>query len=140
MVAVGPARSEHAAESSPPTQIQYKLEFIEPFSAVAQTTFQIAPEGDTAARVRWAMEGSNNFMSKVFGIFMDMDAAIGADFEKGLANLKAQSEAEAKRIAQAAAAAQAARLKTAAEAEALQGQAATKTPADPSPASIATPP
>jgi hypothetical protein len=37
------------------------------------------------------MAGDTMFMSKVFGIFMDMDAMIGADFEKGLAALKARS-------------------------------------------------
>ena len=127
-------------ESQPPSAIEYKLEFIEPFTAEAQTGFEVAPQGADAARVRWQMAGTNNFMSKVFGVFMDMDAAIGKDFEKGLANLKAQSEAEAKKTAEADAAAQAVRLKTEAEAAAQaaatanDADAATApTPADPSP-------
>ena len=41
------------------------------------------------------MSGENNFMAKAAGLFMDMDAMIGADFEKGLAQLKAVAEAAA---------------------------------------------
>jgi hypothetical protein len=99
-------------ESSPPREIEYKLEFIEPFSAVAETEFEVEPKGENASSVRWRMEGKNDFMAKVFGVFMDMDAAIGADFEKGLASLKTIAETQAKQAAaqaaQAAAQAQAA--------------------------------
>jgi len=38
------------------------------------------------------MYGKNNFMSKAVGLFMDMDKVVGADFEKGLAQLKTVSE------------------------------------------------
>jgi hypothetical protein len=38
------------------------------------------------------MDGPNPYLSKVIGIFMDMEKMIGADFEQGLANLKAVSE------------------------------------------------
>jgi hypothetical protein len=55
------------------------------------------------------MDGKNNLVGKAFGIFMDMDKMIGADFEKGLAQLSAIAEAEAKKKkAEEAAAAQAA--------------------------------
>jgi hypothetical protein len=122
-------------ESDPPKEITYKLEFIEPFAAVAHSGFEIAPQGERAASVRWQMQGTNNFVSKLFGIFFDMDAAIGKDFEKGLASLKAQAETEAKKLAEAEAAAQAARLKTEAEAAAAaanaQPGAPSPTPADP---------
>jgi uncharacterized protein YndB with AHSA1/START domain len=126
-------------DSRPPHAITYRLEFIEPFTAEAQSAFEVAPQGDAAARVRWQMTGTNNFMSKVFGVFMDMDSAIGKDFEKGLASLKEQAETEAKRAAEADAGAQAARLKTEAEANAVAadtapGAAPAPTPADPSPA------
>ena len=128
-------------ESQPPSAIEYKLEFIEPFTAEAQTKFEVTPQGADAARVRWQMAGKNNFMSKVFGVFMDMDTAIGKDFEKGLASLEAQSEAEAKKAVEADAAAQAARLKTEAEAAAQAAATGTgaaaappPTPADPAPA------
>jgi hypothetical protein len=125
-------------ESRPPEKVEYKLEFIEPFSAVASTELEVTKEGDDAARVRWVMTGTNDFMAKVFGVFMDMDAAIGKDFEQGLANLAAQSETEARKRAETEAAAQTARLKTEGEAAAANDADAAAgappaTPADPSP-------
>jgi hypothetical protein len=33
------------------------------------------------------MDADNDFMGKLFCLFMDMDAMIGADFERGLENL-----------------------------------------------------
>jgi hypothetical protein len=39
------------------------------------------------------MAGQNNFIGKAFCLFMDMDAMVGADFEKGLAAMKAAAEA-----------------------------------------------
>ena len=94
-------------ESQPPTRIGYRLEFMEPFSAVATTSFMLKPEGDKGVGITWAMDGTNNLIGKVFGIFMNMDQSIGGDFEKGLAALKTTSEAEAKKQAEAAAKAQA---------------------------------
>ena len=45
------------------------------------------------AEVTWAMTGSNDFMGKLFGLFLDLDAQVGADFEKGLAQLDAVTAA-----------------------------------------------
>jgi hypothetical protein len=93
-------------ESSPSSAISIKLEFIEPFASVATSGFELAPEGEgKSTNVTWWMDGENNFMGKAFGLFMDMDKMIGADFEKGLASLKAISEAEAKKLEAAAKAA-----------------------------------
>ena len=39
------------------------------------------------------MNGHNNFMSKAFAAFMDMDKMIGTDFDKGLAGLDAATAA-----------------------------------------------
>ena len=89
-------------------RIGYRLEFIEPFASTANSGFTLQEEGGKT-HVTWFMEGDTMFMSKVFGIFMDMDAMIGADFEKGLAQLATVAEAEAKKKkAEEAAAAQAA--------------------------------
>jgi hypothetical protein len=43
-------------------------------------------------KVTWAMEGRNNFLFKAVGLFMNVDALVGAEFEKGLRALKTQSE------------------------------------------------
>jgi len=42
--------------------------------------------------VVWGMDSANTFPSKVFMVFADFDAMLGADFEKGLANLAGRVE------------------------------------------------
>ena len=94
--------------TTPPTSVVYKLEFLEPFASVATTTFSIKPEGEKASHVTWTMDGKNDLIGKAFGIFMDMDKMIGTDFEKGLGSLKGIAEGEAvKRAAAVPPAAQA---------------------------------
>jgi hypothetical protein len=78
--------------------VRVKLELIEPFPSTSDSVFAFTPEG-SATRVTWTMRGPHNFMSKAMTLFMDMDAMIGKDFEKGLADLRTHSEAEAKRLA-----------------------------------------
>jgi hypothetical protein len=83
-------------ESQPISKVAYRIEFIEPFTSTAMTNISLKPEGENAVTVTWAMDGDNNFAGKLFGLFMNMDQAIGGDFEKGLANLKSTTEAQAK--------------------------------------------
>ncbi|OJT16620.1 hypothetical protein BO221_49260 [Archangium sp. Cb G35] len=40
----------------------------------------------------WSMDGNHNFIGKAVGMFMDMDNMLGADIEKGLAQLKTVAE------------------------------------------------
>jgi hypothetical protein len=75
--------------------IRIKLEFLKPFAAVNDTEFTFKQDGDQTA-VTWTMSGKNNFMSKAFCMFMDMDKMVGGDFEKGLASLKTIAEAAGK--------------------------------------------
>jgi uncharacterized protein YndB with AHSA1/START domain len=77
-------------EVVPPSRVAIKLEFIKPWTATNDTTFVLAPEGN-GTRVTWSMTGKNDFMGKVFSVFMDVDAMVGKDFEKGLAQLAAAS-------------------------------------------------
>ena len=87
---VGKGRME-ITEAVPPEKVVIKLDFFQPFEAHNITEMSLTPrDGGTA--VVWSMTGSNPFMMKVMGIFMNMDRMIGKDFEKGLARLKAQSE------------------------------------------------
>lgn len=86
-------------ESKPNDLVLIKLEFLKPFEATNSTTLSLAAGPST--EVTWKMEGKNNFMSKVAGVFMNMDQMIGKDFEKGLGKLKAVAEEEAKKPAAA---------------------------------------
>lgn len=95
--------------SEPPQHIRLRLEFMEPFAAVATSGFELSPQGGNTV-VTWGMDGTNNLISKIFSLAMDMDKMIGGDFESGLASLKGLSEAEAARRAQAESQANAAAL------------------------------
>jgi hypothetical protein len=82
-------------ESKPNELVRMKLEFVRPMEDKADTDFALEPAGDKT-KLTWTMAGKNNFMGKAFCLFMDMDAMVGGDFEKGLANLKQIVEAEQK--------------------------------------------
>src|SRR5436190_6259844 len=71
--------------------IRIKLEFIKPFASDADTEFAFKPEASQTG-VTWSMAGKKNFMSKAFGLFVNMDKMIGGDFEKGLTQLKSAVE------------------------------------------------
>jgi uncharacterized protein YndB with AHSA1/START domain len=81
-------------DSQPPKSLTIKLEFMKPFAATNTTQFDLAPSG-TGTTVTWSMSGHNNFMSKAFGVFVDIDKMVGADFEKGLAALDTATAAAA---------------------------------------------
>jgi hypothetical protein len=82
-------------EAKPAERVAIRLEFIKPFAATNSTEFVFAPSGGTT-RTTWTLEGRHNFVGKAFAVFNDMDKMIGADFEKGLAQLKAVAEKEAR--------------------------------------------
>lgn len=81
-------------ESKPGELVRIQLEFIKPWEATSDTRFSFAPAGE-GTKVTWTMKGQNNFISKAFCMFMDMDKMVGADFEKGLASMKAIVETPA---------------------------------------------
>jgi hypothetical protein len=87
--------------SAEPTKVVHKLEFIEPFASVAEATVSVRPLGDGKIEVTWAYDQDAGFGTKLMTVFMDMDAMLGADFDKGLARLKPLVEADADAAADA---------------------------------------
>ena len=87
---VGRGRME-IAESVASSRVRLKLDFEEPFEAHNSVEFRLEPR-DGATHVSWAMEGPMPFISKLMSVFVDFDRMIGADFEAGLAALKAAAE------------------------------------------------
>jgi uncharacterized protein YndB with AHSA1/START domain len=79
-------------ECQPPELIRINLEFLRPFKSTNTTEFTFRPQSSQTL-VTWSMSGKNNFMSKVFGVFMDCDTMVGKDFEKGLAGIRTIAEA-----------------------------------------------
>lgn len=82
-------------ESRPHELIRFKLEFVKPFEGTNDAEFTFKPAG-AQTEVTWSMSGKNNFFFKAVGLFIDCDKMIGPQFEEGLANLKALSEAPPK--------------------------------------------
>lgn len=79
-------------ESRPSDLIRIKLEFYKPFAATNMAEFTFTPDGDRTV-VTWSMTGEKNFMAKAIHLFVSMDRMIGGQFEKGLAEMKAITEA-----------------------------------------------
>ena len=79
------------AESIPPGKVEFDLHMIAPFEGRNRVVFTMQPQGN-ATHVIWAMDGVNPYLSKIIGLFMDMDKMIGKDFEVGLAKLKVVAE------------------------------------------------
>jgi hypothetical protein len=87
---VGEGRME-ILESAANERIRMRLDFVAPFEGHNQVEFTLAP-GASGTRVTWSMSGPSPFLSKLIGVFMNMDTMIGTDFEAGLAALKTQAE------------------------------------------------
>jgi hypothetical protein len=78
--------------ASAPSVVDIDLAFEKPFKSRSDTVFTIASEGPDASHVTWTMTGKKTLITKVMGVFKSMDAVIGPNFEKGLAQLKAVVE------------------------------------------------
>lgn len=71
--------------------VRTHLRFIEPWASESDAFVELQPEG-TGTQVTWAIAGKNDLLGRLMSKFVDMDAMMGKDFEKGLAMLKGQVE------------------------------------------------
>ena len=76
---------------SAPTRVSMELHMLKPMEGRNQVLFTLAPRGD-ATEVTWSMDGAMPYVSKLLGVFVDMDRMIGSQFEAGLADLKQRAE------------------------------------------------
>lgn len=81
-----------AIREATPLRVAIQLDFIEPFEGHNLTEFTLTPQAG-GTEVLWAMSGPMPYVSKLMSVFVSMDALIGKDFEKGLAQMKAAAEA-----------------------------------------------
>lgn len=70
-----------------PDGVGIDLDFTKPFRSSNVIRFALTPEGD-GTRVIWRMESPKTFFSRLFNI----EKLVGADFEKGLRQLKQVTE------------------------------------------------
>jgi uncharacterized protein YndB with AHSA1/START domain len=78
-------------DAAPSSRIAFDLHMIKPFEARNVVVFTLKASGDST-EVMWGMDGRQNLIAKVMGLFFDMDRMVGKDFETGLARLKAIAE------------------------------------------------
>ena len=78
-------------DAAPPSSVTMKLDMQEPMEGHSVVEFTIAPRG-ASTEVTWARHGPSPFISKLIGVFLNMDRMIGSQFEAGLASLKAKAE------------------------------------------------
>lgn len=74
-----------------PSLVQIDLNMIKPFQASNLAEFTLTPQ-DGGTRVTWAMSGTKTLISKLMGLFFNMDRFVGGQFETGLADLKVAAE------------------------------------------------
>ncbi len=87
---MGTGRAEVVA-SEPNRSVQTQLTYTKPMemSQLAEVSLTPAEQGTL---VRWSVSGKNTFMGRLFCVFVNMDKMVGAEFEKGLKNLKTLAE------------------------------------------------
>jgi hypothetical protein len=81
-------------EAKPAEAITIRLDFVEPMEGTSTVGFQFQPK-DQATEVVWSMSGDQGFVERLLCTVMgvDVEAMIGQDYERGLANLKTVAEA-----------------------------------------------
>ena len=72
--------------------IESNLRFFKPWKSESDAYLKVKEEGEGQTLVTWGFAGKNKFPVSIMMLFMNMDKAIGKDFEEGLSNLKSVLE------------------------------------------------
>ena len=69
-------------------RIALELQFFEPFVSTNKSFISTQHIEDNTTRVSWGISGQMPYPTNLMGLFIDMEAQLGSDLEKGLKNLK----------------------------------------------------
>ncbi|MFN8256148.1 MAG: SRPBCC family protein [Bacteroidales bacterium] len=69
-------------------RIDYELRFLKPFKSTSLAFMTTEAVSENQTRVKWGFSGKMNYPMNLMLLFMNMEAAIGKDFNTGLGNLK----------------------------------------------------
>ena len=72
--------------------INSELRFLKPFKSTSDAYLKFDEMDAETTKVTWGFSGKNKFPVSIMMLFMNMDKAVGGDFEAGLAKLKEISE------------------------------------------------
>lgn len=67
--------------------VETQLRFEKPFKSTSNAYLKVAKEGK-GTKVTWGFSGKNKFPVSIMMLFINMDKAVGKDFEYGLNKLK----------------------------------------------------
>lgn len=76
------------------TTVETELTFYMPWGESKPTGYMHAADAANGSEVTWGIRGENDFIGRIFGVFMNADKSVGPMFEEGLASLKALIEGE----------------------------------------------
>ncbi|WP_224483260.1 SRPBCC family protein [Robertkochia aurantiaca] len=68
--------------------LETQLRFYKPFRSTSDAYIRVRPLDSSSSEVIWGFSGSNRFPMSIMMLFMNMDKAVGKDFESGLNRLK----------------------------------------------------
>lgn len=68
--------------------IESKLTFLKPWKSESDAYLKVSESEGGQTNVTWGFSGHNKFPMSIMMLFMNMDKAVGKDFEEGLASLK----------------------------------------------------
>ena len=74
-------------------RMEAELRFLKPWKSQSTGFFETRDAGNGATEVVWGFYGDNKFPFSIMMLFMNIDKAVGKDFEEGLAELKRTLEA-----------------------------------------------
>ena len=84
-----------------PDRVVMTLAMLKPVKATNTVEFSLQPRRD-GVEVTWAMSGPQTLIGRLLGLFVDCESLCGAQFERGLADLKTLAEGRRATTAEAA--------------------------------------
>ena len=69
-------------------RVEGELRFLKPWKSTSDCYLQVDDIKDGKTKVIWGFSGKNKFPVSIMMLFMNMDKAVGIDFEEGLSDLK----------------------------------------------------
>ncbi len=68
--------------------IESELRFLKPWKSQSDAYLRVKETSEGETEVTWGFSGKNKFPVSIMMLFMNMDKAVGKDFEEGLVSLK----------------------------------------------------
>ncbi|MEK6155646.1 SRPBCC family protein [Flavobacteriaceae bacterium 3-367] len=69
-------------------RVEGELRFLKPWKSTSDCYMEVDEVSDGKTKVTWGFSGKNKFPVSIMMLFMNMDKAVGKDFEEGLQSLK----------------------------------------------------